>query len=114
MLSFGCVSGGGSAKRTTWEGGHRVPTVAYWPGRIPGNTTSSALLRSSTFRKIRRLKLRVVLIGYTLAKIGTKIWSSFVFEFAKYFLSANKMHPNKTGPGELLSPVLLPLAGASF
>ncbi|XP_074519014.1 arylsulfatase G [Halichoeres trimaculatus] len=36
--------GGGSAKRTTWEGGHRVPTVAYWPGTIPANTTSSSLL----------------------------------------------------------------------
>ncbi|CAJ1080765.1 arylsulfatase G [Xyrichtys novacula] len=36
--------GGGSAKRTTWEGGHRVPTVVYWPGRIPANNTSSALL----------------------------------------------------------------------
>ncbi|XP_029311793.1 arylsulfatase G [Cottoperca gobio] len=36
--------GGGSAKRTTWEGGHRVPAVAYWPGRIPANSTSSALL----------------------------------------------------------------------
>ncbi|XP_034563305.1 arylsulfatase G [Notolabrus celidotus] len=36
--------GGGSAKRTTWEGGHRVPTVAYWPGRIPANTTSASLL----------------------------------------------------------------------
>ncbi|XP_028991200.1 arylsulfatase G [Betta splendens] len=36
--------GGGSAKRTTWEGGHRVPTVAYWPGHIPANATSSALL----------------------------------------------------------------------
>lgn len=36
--------GGGSAKQTTWEGGHRVPTVTYWPGRIPRNTTSSALL----------------------------------------------------------------------
>lgn len=47
MLSH-CLSnvvGGGSAKRTTWEGGHRVPTVAYWPGRIPQNITSSALLR---------------------------------------------------------------------
>lgn len=44
---FACVLGGGSAKRTTWEGGHRVPTVAYWPGRIPANTTSSALLRCS-------------------------------------------------------------------
>ncbi|KAG5854283.1 arylsulfatase G-like [Anguilla anguilla] len=36
--------GGGSAKKTTWEGGHRVPTVAYWPGKIPENTTSRALL----------------------------------------------------------------------
>ncbi|XP_061912013.1 arylsulfatase G isoform X1 [Entelurus aequoreus] len=36
--------GGGSAKRTTWEGGHRVPTVAYWPGVIPANSTSSVLL----------------------------------------------------------------------
>ncbi|XP_076007609.1 arylsulfatase G [Genypterus blacodes] len=36
--------GGGSAKRTTWEGGHRVPTVAYWPGKIAANSTSSALL----------------------------------------------------------------------
>ncbi|KAM7381898.1 hypothetical protein PAMA_012652 [Pampus argenteus] len=36
--------GGGSAKRTTWEGGHRVPTVAYWPGVILANTTSTALL----------------------------------------------------------------------
>ncbi|KAL4605031.1 arylsulfatase G isoform X2 [Arapaima gigas] len=36
--------GGGSAKTTTWEGGHRVPTVAYWPGKIAANTTSKALL----------------------------------------------------------------------
>ncbi|KAM6951553.1 arylsulfatase G [Aplochiton taeniatus] len=36
--------GGGSAKRTTWEGGHRVPTVAYWPGHVPANSSSSALL----------------------------------------------------------------------
>uniref|UniRef100_A0A3P8UFQ3 Arylsulfatase G n=1 Tax=Cynoglossus semilaevis TaxID=244447 RepID=A0A3P8UFQ3_CYNSE len=36
--------GGGSAKRTTWEGGHRVPTVAYWPGKISANSTNSALL----------------------------------------------------------------------
>ncbi|XP_049320310.1 arylsulfatase G isoform X2 [Astyanax mexicanus] len=36
--------GGGSAKRTTWEGGHRVPTVVSWPGKISPNTNSSALL----------------------------------------------------------------------
>jgi arylsulfatase A-like enzyme len=27
------------AKRDLWEGGHRVPLVARWPGRIPAGTT---------------------------------------------------------------------------
>ncbi|KAM4691165.1 arylsulfatase G-like [Rhinophrynus dorsalis] len=36
--------GGSSAKQTTWEGGHRVPAVAYWPGKTPQNSTSRALL----------------------------------------------------------------------
>ncbi|XP_075375020.1 arylsulfatase G isoform X2 [Mycteria americana] len=36
--------GGSSAKQTTWEGGHRVPALAYWPGRIPAKQTSRALL----------------------------------------------------------------------
>ncbi|KAM4664014.1 arylsulfatase G isoform 2-T3 [Discoglossus pictus] len=40
------TQGGSSAKQTTWEGGHRVPTVAYWPDKIPGNVTSSAILSS--------------------------------------------------------------------
>lgn len=35
---------GSSAKQTTWEGGHRVPTLAYWAGKIPANVTSSAIL----------------------------------------------------------------------
>ncbi|NWI57596.1 ARSG Arylsulfatase, partial [Calyptomena viridis] len=36
--------GGSSAKQTTWEGGHRVPAVVYWPGHIPAKRTSHALL----------------------------------------------------------------------
>ncbi|KFV83460.1 Arylsulfatase G, partial [Struthio camelus australis] len=36
--------GGSSAKQTTWEGGHRVPALVYWPGRIPANRTSPAVL----------------------------------------------------------------------
>ncbi|XP_029455166.1 arylsulfatase G isoform X6 [Rhinatrema bivittatum] len=36
--------GGSSAKQTAWEGGHRVPAIVYWPGRIPANITSPALL----------------------------------------------------------------------
>ncbi|XP_038633279.1 arylsulfatase G-like isoform X5 [Scyliorhinus canicula] len=36
--------GGSSTKRTTWEGGHRVPAIAYWPEKIPANSTSGSLL----------------------------------------------------------------------
>ncbi|XP_032994792.1 arylsulfatase G isoform X1 [Lacerta agilis] len=35
---------GSSAKQTTWEGGHRVPTLAYWAGKIPANATSPVML----------------------------------------------------------------------
>ncbi|XP_069810167.1 arylsulfatase G isoform X1 [Dendropsophus ebraccatus] len=38
------AQGGSSAKQTTWEGGHRMPAVVYWPGQVPPNSTSSALL----------------------------------------------------------------------
>ncbi|KAJ7403937.1 Arylsulfatase G [Willisornis vidua] len=36
--------GGSSAKQTTWEGGHRVPALVYWPGHVPAKRTSRALL----------------------------------------------------------------------
>lgn len=42
------LTGGSPAKQTTWEGGHRVPALAYWPGRVPVNVTSTALLRYET------------------------------------------------------------------
>ncbi len=36
--------GGGSAgKATTWEGGHRVPAIFRWPGRIAAGGVSDAL-----------------------------------------------------------------------
>ncbi|XP_032831957.2 arylsulfatase G [Petromyzon marinus] len=39
-----CLRGGAAGKRTTWEGGHRVPGLALWPGRVPPGSSSSALL----------------------------------------------------------------------
>ncbi|KAM8945718.1 LOW QUALITY PROTEIN: arylsulfatase G [Pelodytes ibericus] len=35
--------GGSSAKQTTWEGGHRVPAIVYWPETCLRNVTSSAI-----------------------------------------------------------------------
>ncbi len=31
-------------KRDGWEGGHRVPFIARWPGRIAAGRTSDALI----------------------------------------------------------------------
>ena len=33
-------------KRDGWEGGHRVPFIARWPGRIPAGQVSDALVSS--------------------------------------------------------------------
>nr|XP_039250978.1 arylsulfatase-like [Styela clava] len=48
-LKDGCKNGGSTGffrggKTTTWEGGIRVPAVAWWPGTIPRNSVSDALL----------------------------------------------------------------------
>jgi hypothetical protein len=37
------IGSGGTGKLTTWEGGHRVPGIASWPGRIPAGTVTNAL-----------------------------------------------------------------------
>ncbi|MEX2174717.1 MAG: sulfatase [Pirellulaceae bacterium] len=46
-LSYGnhCGSAGPlrEGKGTTWEGGHRVPCLARWPGKIPAGTTCDEL-----------------------------------------------------------------------
>uniref|UniRef100_A0A8C3M063 Arylsulfatase G n=1 Tax=Chrysolophus pictus TaxID=9089 RepID=A0A8C3M063_CHRPC len=36
--------GGSPAKQTTWEGGHRVPALVYWPGHVPAERSSCAML----------------------------------------------------------------------
>jgi len=37
-------------KGSLWEGGHRVPAVAYWPGKIePGTTTNQTVLGMDLF-----------------------------------------------------------------
>jgi arylsulfatase A-like enzyme len=46
-LSYGNHAGSAGifreGKGTTWEGGHRVPFVARWPGKIPAATTCNEL-----------------------------------------------------------------------
>jgi arylsulfatase A-like enzyme len=39
-----CVGPWRGRKNTIWEGGHRVPFVARWPGRVPAGAESDQLL----------------------------------------------------------------------
>lgn len=65
MFSF-LRAGGGSAKRTTWEGGHRVPTVVSWPKKIKPNSSSDALLRYCK----RSTLCNIVVFGFHHMKTG--------------------------------------------
>ena len=44
-----------------WEGGHRVPFIARWPGKIPAGTESSALMGN-----VDLLATLAALVGYEL------------------------------------------------
>jgi arylsulfatase G len=44
--------GGGSAKASLWEGGHRVVGVFNWPGHIAPGATSDSLASSTS--RVRR------------------------------------------------------------
>ncbi len=48
-------------KRDQWEGGHRVPTIARWPGRTPAGTTTD-----QTFNLTDIMATLATLAGYAL------------------------------------------------
>lgn len=43
------LGGGSTGKLSTWEGGHREPGVAVWPGRIPAGVVSNATISTLDF-----------------------------------------------------------------
>lgn len=43
------VGGLRGAKSYIWEGGHRVPFVAHWPGRVPAGTVRNQLIGTHDF-----------------------------------------------------------------
>ncbi|KAF7238195.1 Arylsulfatase G [Varanus komodoensis] len=67
--------GGSSAKQTTWEGGHRVPMLAYWVGKIPANVTSPVMLR--TLSCFDNFSMRVMFQTVSSQVSGFKLVTDF-------------------------------------
>lgn len=76
-------------KASTWEGGVRVPTIAWWPGRIPAGSSTSAIAGMfdvlPTFAKLARGKLPerridgMDLSSLLLGAEGAKAHDEFLF-----------------------------------
>jgi len=93
-------------KGSTWEGGVRVPTVAWWPGRIPAGSKCDAVAanfdflptfvelaggRVPTDRKIDGKNIAPLLFGQTQTSPHE----------AHYYYSGNRMQAVRSGPWKL-------------
>jgi arylsulfatase A-like enzyme len=105
-------SDGGSAgplrggKGSTWEGGMRVPTIAWWPGKIPAGTRCDTVMGT-----IDLLPTAVALAGGTLPatpKIDGRDISPLLFgktteapREAHYYFSGYTIQAVRQGPWKL-------------
>jgi len=93
-------------KGSTWEGGVREPTIAWWPGKIPSYTTSDAVLANFDF-----LPTFVELAGGRVPadrKIDGKNISQLLFARTKtsphaahFYFSGNRLQAVRSGPWKL-------------
>ncbi len=93
-------------KGSTWEGGVRVPTLAWWPGQVPKETVSDAVAANFDF-----LPTLVELAGGGVPKdriIDGENIAPILFGKAKktkrnghYYFNANKLEAVRSGPWKL-------------
>ncbi|MEY3894498.1 MAG: hypothetical protein RLZZ214_17 [Verrucomicrobiota bacterium] len=101
--SAGPLRGG---KGSTWEGGVRVPTIAWWPGKIPSQTSNGAVAGT-----IDLLPTVVALAGGTLPEkpvIDGRDISPLLFgktqtspRDAHYYFSGYQLQAVRQGPWKL-------------
>ena len=94
-------------KGSTWEGGMRVPALAWWPGHVPAGRTSPAIVSNMdvlpTFAKLADAALppNRKIDGQDLSALltgGTKIASPYE---AFYFYHANQLKAVRRGVWKL-------------
>lgn len=92
-------------KGSTWEGGMRVPTIAWWPGEIPGGTATDAITGMldvlPTFTALSGGKLPAVKLD------GMNIWPVLAgarapdLREAFYFFRGFSLEAVRSGPWKL-------------
>jgi len=104
-------------KGSTWEGGMREPTIAWWPGRIPAGTSNDAVCGMfdvlPTFaalagvgvpsgRKIDGADIRSVLMDDHVSKLPHEVF---------YYFKGLKLQAVRNLEWKLVLPVAAPTAG---
>ena len=76
-----------------WEGGHRVPFIARWPGRIPAGTSSNALFSQvdllATFRSIVGAKRSAGEVDDSIDQVATLTGTAETPVRSKLIISPN-------------------------
>lgn len=95
-----------AGKGTTWEGGVRVPTIAWWPGKIPSGSTCDAMASEMDL-----LPTLVNLAGGTVPADhpidGKDIWPVLSGKSAEsphdalFFFASNRLEAVRSGPWKL-------------
>src|SRR5262249_28083406 len=91
---------------STWEGGMREPTIAWWPGHIPAGTSSDAVTGNldilPTFAKLAGGEIPAA------KKIdGVDIWPVLSGDAqqssreAQYYFNGNRLEAVRSGPWKL-------------
>lgn len=76
---FGHLANGSlrGQKSEIWEGGHRIPIIARWPGRIPRGTTTDALVSLTdlfaTFAELNEIELDAETAEDSVSFLGTSL-----------------------------------------
>ncbi len=100
---------------TTSEGGMRVPTIAWWPGRIPAGSTSSELATTMdflpTFCRLAGVKAPGdrIIDGHDIMPILSGETGAFSRQKAFFYYQLDQLQAVRSGPWKLLLPLENPI-----
>ena len=92
-------------KGSVWEGGHRVPSIAYWPGKIQGGQTNDSLsITLDVFPTIAAITESKIPDGLTLdgMDISKVLFQNQALEDRQLFWGAGNQRAMRNGSWKLV------------